>query len=114
MRTWMKAIGPIALGVCIGLVVWFGFLGRATVASQEKPRRELLSKLPTIKNCVEHVKVIKAELLMWGDSQVASIEVENEAFVGIVSISVDQIVDKHKNSVVENGFNPDKAPLVII
>jgi hypothetical protein len=105
----------LAIGLCIGLVVWFAFLGRtAARASQEKSQRPALSKLPEIKSCLQHVKLVKAELVNQGDAQVAVLELENQAYVGVISISVETIVDKSKNSVVECGFSPDKAPLIII
>jgi len=113
MRTYKKSLVFLGIGVCLGVTAWFGFL-KPAIASQEKPKRPGLSKLPPIKNCLQHVTVVKAELLMWGDSQVASVEVENQAYVGVVSISLEQIVDKHKNSVIETGFTADKPPLIII
>jgi hypothetical protein len=110
----VKTVMLIALGVCLGLVVWFGLLTRVKGAAQGKPKRPGLSKLPPIKNCLEHVKLTKAELIMQGDAQVASLELENEAFVGVVSFSVEQVVDKHKNSTGLTGFTPDKPPIVVI
>jgi len=102
------------IGVCLGASVWFGILKPANGASQERPKRPLLTKLPPIKNCLEHVKLVKAELIMQGDSQAASLELENQAYVGVVSISVETIVDKAKYGVVESGFTPDKPPEVVI
>ena len=114
MRTYKKTVIFLALGVCIGLVVWFTLLGSATRASQEKSNRPALSKLPEIKSCVEHVKLVKAELVNQGNSQVAVLELENQAYVGVISISVETIVDKDKHSVVWSAFSPDKPPLIII
>jgi hypothetical protein len=114
MRTYKKTVVFLAIGVCIGLVVWFALLGRATRASQEKSKRPALSKLPEIKSCLEHVKLVKAELVNQGDSQVAVLELENQAYVGVISISVETIVEKDKHSVVHSGFSPDKPPLIII
>ena len=113
MRTHKKLVMFVAVGVCIGVGVWFGFLGRATRASQEA-RRPTLSKLPPIKSCLEHVKLVKAELVSQGDSQVALLELENDAYIGVTAISVDTIVDKAKYSVVKSAFSPDKEPLIII
>jgi len=104
----------IAIGVCIGVVVWSALSGRATRASQEKSQRPALSKLPEIKSCVEHVKLVNATLVNHGDSQVAVLELENQAYVGVISISVETMVDKGKYSVVKTGFSPDKEPLIII
>ena len=114
MPTYKNTVMFTALGVCIGLVVWFALLGRATLASQEKSNRPALSKLPEIKSCVEHVKLVNAKLVNHGDSQVAVLEVENQAYVGVISISVETMVDKAKYSVVKTGFSPDKEPLIII
>lgn len=118
LRTYKKTVMFIAIGVCLGLVVWFSLLGRATRASQEnfqgKSNRPTLSKLPEIKSCVEHVKLVNAKLGNQGDSQVAVLELENQAYVGVISISVETIVDKAKYSVVKTGFSPDKEPLIII
>jgi len=105
----------VAIGVCIGLVTWFALLRPATGASQERTsRRPALTKLPEIKSCVEHVKLVKAELVNQGDSQVAVLELENQAYIGVISISVETIADKHKHSVVWSAFSPDKPPLIII
>ena len=96
MRTYKKNVMFITLGVCIGLVVWFSLLGRATLASlasQEKSNRPALSKLPEINSCLEHVKLVNAQLRNQGDSQVAVLELENQAYVGVISISVETIVD---------------------
>jgi len=49
-----------------------------------------------------------------GDSQVAVLELENQAYVGVISISVETIVDKTKHAVVRSGFTPDKEPLIVI
>jgi hypothetical protein len=104
----------IFIGVCLGMIVWFGILKPVSGASQERSARPPLTKLPPIKNCVEHVKLVKADLVMQGESQVALLEVENEAYIGIVSISIDQIADRTKDSVVVSGFTPDKPPAVVI
>jgi hypothetical protein len=89
-------------------------LGPASGSSQERSNRPVLTKLPPIKNCTEHIKLIKAELRDRDGWQVAALEVENQAYVGVVSIQVEQIVNRGKNSIVETGFTPDKPPLVII
>lgn len=104
----------VALGICVGLIVWFSFLAHPTNASQEKPKHPILSELPPIKNCVEHVKLVKAELIMQGENQAAALEVENTAYIGIVAITVDQITNKTKESSTESGFTPDKPPIVVI
>jgi hypothetical protein len=104
----------LAIGVCIGLVAWFALLGRATRASQERSERPVLSRLPEIKSCVQRVKLVNAELVNQGDSQVAVLELENQANVGVISISVETIVDQSKYSVVKSGFLADKEPLIII
>ncbi len=114
MRTVTRTLMFVFIGVCLGGFVWFGILRPASGASQEKPKRPILSKLPPIKNCVEHVKLVKAELVMQGESQAAALELENTAFVGIVSISIEQIANKTKNGVTKSGFTPDKPPIVII
>jgi len=114
MRNYTKTVMFLAIGVCIGLVVWFTFLGRAARASQEKPKRPVLSRLPEIKSCVEHVKLVKAELVNQGDSQVAVLELENQAYLGVIAISLETIVDKEKRGLVRSGFSPDKEALIII
>lgn len=115
MRTHKKFAVFVAVGVCLGVVTWFALLRPPTGASQEKASKHpVLTELPKIKNCLEHVKLIKGELLMLGNSQVAALELENQAYVGVVSISLEQIVDKHKHSVVETGSTPDKPPLIVI
>lgn len=110
-----KFMGCIAVGVCLGVVGWFALLRPTTGASQEKaPKRPFLAELPKIKNCTQHIKVVKAELVSQGDSQVAALELENEAYIGVVSISIDHIVDKMKHGVMESGFTPDKPPMIVI
>jgi hypothetical protein len=89
-------------------------VGRVRGAAQEEPKRPILSKLPPIKNCVEHVKLVKAELKMLGENQVAALELENTAYIGVVSVSVDQTANNTKNGVTKSGFTPDKPPLVVI
>jgi len=113
MRKYVMA-GAVALGICIGLAIWFSYMAQPSKASQEKPKRTILSKLPPIKNCVDHVKLVKAELIMQGESQAAALELENTAYVGIVSITVEQLANKTKNGVTKSGFTPDKPPIVII
>lgn len=114
MRIQIKTLMLIVIGVSIGFAIWLGFLGGARGASQEKPKRPALSKLPPIKSCVEHIKLVKAELINQGDSQVASLELENQAYVGVISISLETIVDKAKYGVLESGFSPDKPPAIVI
>lgn len=119
MRTYLKVLSLLALGVGFGVVIWFGSFGQTTRASQQGPnqqgpKRPILSKLPPIKNCVEHAKLVKAELVMQGDNQAAALEIENIAYIGIVSISVEQIANKTKNGVTKSGFTPDKPPSVVI
>ena len=115
MRTQIKIVVFIACGVCIGLVIWFTLLGRTTRASQENSsKRPALSVLPKIKSCVEHIKLVKAELVNQGDSQVAALELENQAYIGVISISLETIVNKEKRSVIESGYSPDKPPIIII
>lgn len=110
-----KVMGCIAVGVCLGVVGWLAFVRPATGASQEKaPKRPLLTELPKIKNCLEHVKLIKAEFEYQGDLQVLALELENQAYLGIISISVEQIVDKRKDTVIKSAFTPDKPPLIVI
>ena len=104
----------LAIGVCIGLIGWASLSGPTTRASQETSKRPVLSKLPEIKSCVEHVKLVHAELVSHGDSQVGVLELENQTDVGIISISVETKVGKEKYSVVKTGFSPDKEPLIII
>src|SRR5205807_1161801 len=113
MRTHMKTMMFVAIGVCIGSVVWFGLLGRAQ-GSQDNPAHQRLSTLPPIKNCTEHIKLIKAELVYQGESQVAALEVENEAYVGVTSISIEQIVNRERHSIVPSGFTPDQPPQIVI
>jgi len=114
MRTYIKAISLIVVGVWIGLVAWFGFLSPATRAAQETPKRPLLTKLPPIKNCTEHIKLIKAELRMQGESQVAALEVQNEGYIGVISISVEQLANRERHSSVESGFTLDQPPQIVI
>src|ERR1044071_4487047 len=114
MRIRFKVISLIVVGLCIGLVVWFGFLGRETRASQETPERPLLTKLPPIKNCTEHIKLISAELVDRGSAQVAVLEVENEAYVGVTSISVEQLANRERHATVPSGFTPDQPPQIVI
>src|SRR6266576_5265488 len=108
MRTHKRIVVFVAIGVSIGMVIWFALLGPATRASQEKLKRPHLSALPRIKSCVEHVKLVKAELEDWGGSQVLVLELDNQAYVGVISISVEQLGNKSKDSVIESGFSPDK------
>jgi len=103
----------VAIGVCLGAAIWFGLLARGTQASQES-KQSRLSKLPEIKSCLEHIKVVKAELINQGNSQVAAVELENQAFVGVISISIETIVNREKRSVVKSGFTPDKPPMIVI
>jgi hypothetical protein len=63
---------------------------------------------------VEHVKLVKADLIMQGELQAAALELENTAYIGIVSITIDQIANKSKNGVTASGFTPDKPPIVVI
>ncbi|HKO35319.1 MAG TPA: hypothetical protein VJV21_02490 [Pyrinomonadaceae bacterium] len=114
MQTWTKIVLVCAIGVLLGSVGWFTFPGRSTVASQDKSKRPLLSKLPTIKNCLQHVTVVKAELLMRGDSQVASLELQNDAQVDIVSISIEQIAQRERHATNLTGFKPDAPPETVI
>lgn len=114
MRSLTRTVVLATIGVCLGCVIWFGLLGRASGSPQEKPKRPTLSKLPPIKNCTEHIKLIKAELLMWGDDQVAALELENEAYIGVVAIYLDHIADKMKHGVMESRFTPDKPPMIVI
>ncbi|MFY9619028.1 MAG: hypothetical protein WAM70_17000 [Pyrinomonadaceae bacterium] len=110
-----KFMGCIAVGVCLGVVGWLALLRPPTGASQEKaPKRPFLTELPKIKNCTEHIKLIKAELVDRGGSQVAVLEVENEAYVGVVSISVEQLANRERHSVVPSGFTPDQPPQIVI
>jgi hypothetical protein len=111
MRTHTKMVMFVVIGVCIGAGVWFGFMSSSR-ASQSNPVR--LSKLPPIKSCVEHVKLVKAELVDQGDFQVATLELENQAYVGVIAVSIETVVGKVKHSVVESGFSPDKPPLIVI
>lgn len=104
----------VAAGICVGFTIWLIYLAPPSTASKETPERPVPSKLPPIKNCVEHVKIVKAELVTQGETQVAALELENTAYVGIVSILLDQTVNKATNSVTQSGFTPDKPPLVII
>ena len=115
MRTYLKTtISLVAIGVCIGMVIWFGFLGRITRAAQGTPKRPILTELPKIKNCTEHIKLIKAELVYQGELQAVALEVENEAYVGVISISVEQTANRERHSVVPSGFTPDQPPEIVI
>lgn len=51
---------------------------------------------------------------MWGDFQVASLELQNDAPVDIVSISIEQIAQREKNATILNGFTPDAPPITVI
>lgn len=104
------------LGICLGVSLWFGYFGKATHASQEPktPKRPFLSKLPPIKSCVEHLKLVKAELVTRGQSQVATLELENLAYIGVTAFSVDTIVGKTNSAVMRSAFSPDKEPLIVI
>jgi hypothetical protein len=114
MPTYSKTVTFVIVGAGLGLLVWFGLVGVVRGASQEKPKRTVLTALPKIKSCVEHVKLVKAELVNQGDSQVAILELENQAYVGVISISVETTVDKDKYSVVWSAFSPDREPLIVI
>lgn len=116
MRTQKKLLLFSLLGISLGVSLWFGYLGRAARASQQpdRPTRPILSKLPPIKSCVEHVKLIKADLVLQGDSQVAVLGLENEAYIGVTAISVETLGGKQKYTVLESGYSPDKEPLIII
>ena len=113
MRLRSNILLSVIAGLSIGVGTWFALLRPASGASQDN-KRPVLSQLPPIKSCVQHIKVVKAELVNQGDSQAAVLELENEAFVGVVSISVEQISHNGKNSVVSSAFQPDKPPLVVI
>lgn len=116
MQTNKKIVMFIACGVCIGLVIWFTLLGRETRASQEKAsKRQVLSAMPEIKSCVEHIEVVKGQLKTRSNgSQVAILELENKAYVGVTAVSVETTVGREKHTVTRSGFSPDKAPLIII
>jgi hypothetical protein len=114
MKSWTKVLLFPAVGVLLGSVTWFMFLGRSTVASQEQSKRPLLSNLPPIKNCLQHVSLVKAELLMMGDSQVASLELQNDAHVDIVSISIEQIAKRQRHATNRSGYAPDTPPASVI
>ena len=114
MRSWTKFLLSCVIGVVLGSMGWFLFVGRTTVASQEKSKHPLLSKLPPIKNCLQHISVIKAELLMWGDSQVASLELQNDAHVDVVSISIEQIAKMQRHATNRSGYTPDAPPVSVI
>jgi len=114
MRTHIKTVMFVVIGVSLGFVIWFGLLIRASGAAQQNPKRPVLSKLPEIKSCLEHIKLVKAELVNQGDSQVAVLELENQAYIGVISISIETTGDKEKHSVVWSAFTPDKPPLIII
>ena len=116
MRVAIRISILILLGVSIGLVSWFGVLGHKSSASQNKgSKRPMLSTMPEIKSCVDHVKVIKAELKTdENGDQTVTIEVENKANVDITAVAIETRKDREKFEVVESGFSPDKAPQIII
>jgi hypothetical protein len=116
MRTQKKLQLFSLLGICLGVSLWFGYLGRAARASQQpdRPTRAVLSKVPQIKNCIEHIKLVKAQLLNQGEHQVASLELENDAYIGVTAISVETLGGKQKYTVIESGYSTDKEPLIII
>lgn len=104
----------VAIGIGIGFTIWFISLAQPSNPSQEKPNRPIVSKLPPIKNCVEHVKLVKADLIMQGENPAVALEIEDTAYIGIVSILVEQIANKTREGVTKSGFTPDKPPIVII
>jgi len=104
----------LAIGVCLGVFTWAALLRSVNGASQQKSKRPHFSALPKIKNCVSHVKLVNARLEDWGESQVAVFELENQAYVGVTSLSIEQIYKGGSNAVIESGFSPDKEPLIII
>jgi hypothetical protein len=100
-------------GVCIGVLCWIGPLNRMTIA-QDKTVKQRLTALPQIKSCVEHIKVTNAKLVDVGDSQVADLELENKAYVGVISIALEIWGHDAKNSVVWSAFSPDKEPQIVL
>lgn len=105
----------MVFGISLGAAVWFGLLRDAVSASQEKrPARPFLTQLPKIKSCVEHVKVVDAQLVDQAGSQVLVVELENQAFIDVVSVSVEQLYRGGKDSVVSSGFSPDSPPSAVI
>jgi len=115
MRTHKSFVLFVVIGISIGFVVWLALLRPIASASQEKPaKRPLLTELPKIKNCTEHIKLIKAELVYQGELQAAALEVENEAYVGVISISVEQAIYRGRHSTVPSGFTPDQPPQIVI
>jgi hypothetical protein len=113
MRKYVTA-GSVAIGICVGFALWFSYLAQPSKASQEKLKRPILAELPPIKNCTEHIKLIKAELVYQGDLQAAALEVQNEAYIGVISISVEQLVNRERHSIVSSGFTPDQPPQIVI
>src|ERR1043165_2645366 len=114
MRTVTRNLMVALVGVCLGAIVWFGLLRPASGAARQGSQRPLLTKLPPIKNCVEHVKLVKAELIMQGENQAAKLEIENTAYIGVVAITVEQMANRTKESVDKTGFTADKPPAVVI
>ncbi|HKP38357.1 MAG TPA: hypothetical protein VJT71_15970 [Pyrinomonadaceae bacterium] len=115
MRPPKKLVVCVVIGMSIGFIVWLALLQPMTSASQEKTaKRPLLTELPKIKNCTEHIKLIKAQLVYQGELQAAALEVENEAYIGVVSISVEQLANRERHSVVPSGFTPDQPPQIVI
>ena len=109
-----QALISLGTGICLGLIVWFGVVTRTSDAAQEVPKKPVLTKLPQIKSCLQHVKLIKAELKTYDGIQFAELELENQAYIGVIAISVETWFDKNKHEVVKSAFTPDKEPAIII
>jgi hypothetical protein len=87
-----------------------------TLAHDKSPKRTLLSVPPEIKSCVQHVRLVKAQLRTNADeTQTVVLEVENQAYVDVIAISLETSKKgQGKYEVVSSGFSPNKDPLVII
>jgi hypothetical protein len=112
MRTHKRIVMFVGIGVCLGLVLWFGFLAKSIRAYQAGTAR--LSKAPRIESCVQHVTLVKAELVNRGAHQEVELELRNDAYIGIVALAIETTVGKEQHKVIASGFSPDQPPVVIL
>ena len=115
MRMRKRITGSIMIGICIGLVSWFAVSVRMRASQDKGIKRPILTVLPEIQSCVNHLRVVKAELRTDenGDQTVA-IELENNAYVDITAVAIETRKGSEKYEVTESGFSSDNEPLIII
>jgi hypothetical protein len=128
MKNYKRIALLMVFGACFGIGCLSGQLYRAMFVREQKVAfaraqnvdaipgtRARLSALPKIESCVKHVKLVNAELVDQGGSQVAVLELENQANVAVTAIAVEQWMDQRtKQAVTAGGFTPGKQPLTVI